>query len=56
MTFRNLTPYEKRVFRFMARRAYTQGHIVALLRVTTPEEYEDVVQRAVDRYADWATD
>jgi hypothetical protein len=54
--FRPLTDYEAMVFRFMDRCPYTQGHGAALARAKTAAEYESVIERAVERYADWASD
>ena len=56
LSFRPLTAYEAMVFEFMSRSPYTRGHIAALKAADTPEAYEDVIQRAVDRYEDWASD
>jgi hypothetical protein len=44
------------VFRFMARREYTRCHNTALANAKTAADYEDVIERAVDRYEDWASD
>jgi hypothetical protein len=53
---RPLNEYESMVFAFMARRPYTRCHNLALDRATTQEDRDDVIQRAIDRYEDWATD
>ena len=54
--FRELTEYEKMIMAFMARSDYTRGHVTALANADTSERFEEVLQRAVDRYEDWASD
>jgi 2-phosphoglycerate kinase len=51
---RELTEYEQRIHDFMNENA--RGHGQAILAAKNPAEFEDAVQRMIERYEDWATD
>ena len=53
---RELTEYERSVLDFMNEREYARGHGRAILAARNPADFEDAVQRMVERYESWATD
>ena len=53
---RELTEYEQKILDFMNEHEYTRGHGRAILAARNPAEFEDAVQRLVERYEGWATD
>ena len=53
---RELTEYEQRVLDFMNEGECTREHGRTILAAKNPAEFEDAVQRTVERYKDWATD
>lgn len=53
---RVLTEYEQKVLDSMNEREYARGHARAISAARNPAEFEDAVQRMVERYEGWATD
>ena len=47
---RELTEHEQKVLDFMNEREYTRGHGRAILEAKNPAEFENAVQRMVERY------
>lgn len=53
---RELTEYEQKVLDFMDEREDTRGHGRAILAARDPAEFEDAVQRMIERYGGSATE